>query len=72
VSQLEYVGEWHSHPDGCSCLPSDDDGKVFMWMTDRMSAAGLPALMTIIGEYDSSMWFLGKMETDRGWQPRRK
>jgi len=48
VGQLEYVGEWHSHPDGCSCRPSNDDIKVFSWMTDRMSAAGLPALMAIV------------------------
>jgi hypothetical protein len=67
LSQLEYVGEWHSHPDRCSCLPSDDDFKVFTWMTDRMSAAGLPALMAIIGERNSSLWFLGKMERDAGW-----
>jgi len=69
ANQLEYVGEWHSHPDGCSCMPSDDDFKVFAWMTDRMSAAGLPALMTIIGEGCSSLWFLGKMERNGGWNP---
>lgn len=69
AGQLEYVGEWHSHPDGCSCMPSNDDFKVFSWMTDRMSAAGLPALMAIIGERGSSLWFLGKMEHDGGWGP---
>jgi proteasome lid subunit RPN8/RPN11 len=68
ANQLEYVGEWHSHPDGCSCMPSEDDIKVFTWMTDRMSAAGLPALMTIVGAGRSSMWFLGKMESG-GWEP---
>ena len=44
AGQLEYLGEWHSHPDRCSCMPSDDDFKVFSWITDRMSAAGLPAV----------------------------
>jgi len=72
AGQLEYVGEWHSHPDRCSCLPSNDDFKVFSWMTDRMSAAGLPALMAIIGQHGSSLWFLGKMEHNGGWQPSRK
>ena len=67
AGQLEYVGEWHSHPDRCSCMPSNDDFKVFSWITDRMSAAGLPALMAIIGEHGSSLWFLGKMERDGGW-----
>lgn len=71
AGQLEYVGEWHSHPDQCSCLPSDDDFKVFSWMTDRMSAAGLPALMAIIGERGSMLWFLGKMEHSSGWEPAR-
>jgi Prokaryotic E2 family A/Prokaryotic homologs of the JAB domain/ThiF family len=69
AGQLEYVGEWHSHPDRCSCLPSNDDSKVFSWMTDRMSAAGLPALMAIIGQGEQSLWFLGKMERDGGWEP---
>lgn len=69
VGQLEYIGEWHSHPDQCSCLPSDEDFKVFSWMTDRMSAAGLPALMAIIGEHGSSLWFLGRMERNGGWEP---
>jgi hypothetical protein len=69
AGQLEYVGEWHSHPDRCSCLPSDDDFKVFSWMTDRMSAAGLPALMAIIGERGASLWFLGEMEPNGGWEP---
>lgn len=66
--QLEYIGEWHSHPDQCSCKPSDDDFKVFSWMTDRMSAAGLPPLMAIIGENRSSLWFLGKMVRGGGWE----
>jgi len=35
-----------------------------------MSAAGLPALMAIIGEGGSSLWFLGKMERDGGWEPK--
>ena len=67
AAQIEYVGEWHSHPDGCPCLPSGDDLKVFSWMTEHMSAAGLPALMAIIGEHDASTWFIGKMEQDKGW-----
>jgi hypothetical protein len=68
AGQLEYVGEWHSHPDRCSCMPSDDDFKVFSWMTDRMSAAGLPALMAIAGQSNSSLWFLDNMEKTGGWE----
>ena len=68
AGQLEYVGEWHSHPDHHSCMPSDDDIKVFSWMTDGMAAAGLPALMAIAGERNSSQWFLGTMERGSGLQ----
>ena len=67
AGQLEYVGEWHSHPDQCPCMPSDDDLKVFAWMTDRMSAAGLPAMMAIVGEQGASRWFVGQIERYGGW-----
>jgi hypothetical protein len=47
---LQYVGEWHSHPDGRGVGPSPDDLKVFSWLTEHMSVAGLPAMMFIVGE----------------------
>jgi integrative and conjugative element protein (TIGR02256 family) len=65
--QLEYVGEWHSHPDRCPTLPSGDDLKVFTWLTEHMSDAGLPALMAIVGERGGSSWFLGEMLPTGGW-----
>jgi hypothetical protein len=65
--QLEYVGEWHSHPDGCPTLPSEDDLKVFLWLTEHMSDAGLPALMAITGDGAGSRWYLGQMLPTSGW-----
>ncbi len=65
--QLEYVGEWHSHPDGCECLPSGDDMKVFAWLTENMDDAGLPALMAIAGE-GRVAWYLGQIERSGGWE----
>lgn len=65
--QLEYVGEWHSHPDGCSCLPSNDDLKVFAWLTENMADTGLPALMAIAGE-GRIAWYLGEMSRGGGWE----
>jgi len=65
--QLEYIGEWHSHPDKCPTLPSPDDIKVFAWLTEHMSVAGLPALMAIVGESNASSWFLGEMKESGGW-----
>jgi hypothetical protein len=65
--QLEYVGEWHSHPDGSPCLPSEDDLKVFAWLTENMDDAGLPSLMGIAGE-GRVAWYLGEMHQNGGWE----
>lgn len=45
--QLEYVGEWHSHPDGCACTPSHDDLTVLSWLSSHMDADGVPGVMMI-------------------------
>lgn len=65
--QLEYVGEWHSHPDNCAILPSNDDLLVFAWLTEHLAVAGLPALMAIVGQHDSSSWYVGEMVHTGGW-----
>jgi integrative and conjugative element protein (TIGR02256 family) len=60
AGNLEYIGEWHSHPKGFSCQPSNDDLKVFAWLTKHMDEEGQPALMSIVG--DKGPWFfLGQM-----------
>ena len=61
AQELQYVGEWHSHPDGYTCSPSDDDLTVFTWLTDLMDADGLPSLMIIVGEGRLAP-FLGQMQ----------
>lgn len=61
-NQLEYVGEWHSHPDGHSTRPSEDDKIVFGWLTERMNDGGLPALMSIAGQRNTS-WYLGRIDS---------
>ena len=48
--QLEYIGEWHSHPSNCGVEPSQDDRKVFAWVSEYMTADGLPPLMLIVGD----------------------
>ncbi len=58
---LQYVGEWHSHPDRCSTCPSGDDMKVFTWLTEIMDVDGLPAIMMIVGQHGTSC-FIGKMQ----------
>lgn len=46
---LNYIGEWHSHPDNASTRPSLDDQNLFSWIKKLMSRDGLPALMLIVG-----------------------
>lgn len=47
---VEYVGEWHTHPNGCPTSPSNDDRKVFHWIEEHLSIDGLPPAMLIVGE----------------------
>lgn len=48
--QLQYIGEWHSHPRGSGCRPSTDDQVAFGWLSEIMQKDGLPPLMLIVGE----------------------
>lgn len=61
LGMLQYVGEWHSHPEGCSTNPSSDDITVFRWLTEHMSGDGLPAVMSIVGEAEAFSWFVGSI-----------
>lgn len=56
---LTYVGEWHSHPDGCSVLPSRDDEDVLTWLGKHLEVDGIPAVMSIVGEYEIAFYFGG-------------
>lgn len=47
-NKLEYVGEWHSHPDGFEVTPSSDDLKFMQWVKDNMKHDGHPGLMLIV------------------------
>ncbi|MFS8153643.1 ThiF family adenylyltransferase [Vreelandella titanicae] len=49
---VDYVGDWHSHPQGASSQVSCDDEKLIATLHKRMDADGLPAVMLIASEYD--------------------
>ena len=49
-SNLDYIGEWHSHPDEHSVEPSTNDQKLLNWIRAGMEEAGETGLMCIIGE----------------------
>jgi len=56
--QLQYLGEWHSHPDGLSAEPSEDDCKLFDWVSEHTSQDGYLPVMLIVGEKESR-WLVG-------------
>ena len=49
-SNLAYVGEWHSHPDGHGVEPSTHDKRLLNWIRAGMEEVGETGLMCIIGE----------------------
>jgi hypothetical protein len=49
LGQVNYVGEWHSHPRGASTNPSPDDFTAYSWLVGHMDTESLPAIMMIIG-----------------------
>jgi integrative and conjugative element protein (TIGR02256 family) len=51
-----YIGEWHSHPPGCSTSPSDDDLRQLSYLTEKMAEDGLPAFSLIVGERDIQIY----------------
>ena len=56
-NQFCYLGEWHSHPQGCSTNPSSDDFNLYVYLYKRMSRQGSPVLMGILGDNDCSIIF---------------
>lgn len=58
---LDYVGEWHSHPAGCSCDRSPADCKQCNWIAGNMQIEGLPGLMMIVND-DRYMLYLAYPE----------
>lgn len=49
---VDYVGEWHSHPQGYSSKASSEDEKLINKLHQKMNIDGLPAVMMIVAEND--------------------
>jgi integrative and conjugative element protein (TIGR02256 family) len=45
---LEYVGEWHSHPDGATAEQSEDDRKALAQLGEAMAEDARPAVAVIV------------------------
>jgi hypothetical protein len=50
LHQLTYVGEWHSHPQRSSPLPSTVDLAQIVWLGNELEHEGLPGLMAIAAD----------------------
>ena len=50
AEQLDYIGEWHSHPDGAGVSMSDDDQKALRYLSELRAADGRPGVFLIVGE----------------------
>jgi proteasome lid subunit RPN8/RPN11 len=63
AGNLDYLGEWHSHPPGSLTAPSGDDRTVFRWIDELAVADGRPPVMLIVGEADARV-FVGRLEEE--------
>jgi integrative and conjugative element protein (TIGR02256 family) len=61
---LQYLGEWHSHPDGFTTTPSEDDRKVFDWIAERTTEDGYQPVMAIVGELEAR-WLVESLSCQR-------
>ena len=59
AGMLRYVGEWHSHPDGCGLTPSRDDRKVLAWLGEISEKDGTPGVVAIVGDEGKLTFHLG-------------
>lgn len=50
-----YIGEWHSHPKGCSATPSSLDQIQLSWGSKKLEYFDQPALMMIVGDREISI-----------------
>jgi hypothetical protein len=62
LGNLEYVGEWHSHPNGCSTNQSATDELAMADICSEMSLAGMPGLMLIVGQSGAHTFHIGNPE----------
>lgn len=53
-NQIQYLGEWHSHPKGCSTNPSSLDLNLFAYLSESLSRQGNPTVMGIMGDNNYS------------------
>lgn len=61
---VTYLGEWHSHPQGCRAKPSGLDLKLLNYLGEQLAEDGQPGLMAIVGEKE--ICFMTKSTVENG------
>lgn len=61
---VTYLGEWHSHPQGCRAKPSGLDLELLNYLGDQLAEDGQPGLMAIVGEKE--ICFMTKSTVENG------
>ncbi len=56
---VNYIGEWHSHPQGCSAMPSHADIYQLAYIGNTMFTEGKPTLMIIVSDGQIGFSVLG-------------
>ncbi|MFP4164358.1 MAG: ThiF family adenylyltransferase [Chitinispirillaceae bacterium] len=62
LGRLTYVGEWHSHPDGCTCEASFMDRVAFNSQKKEMEKSGYPTMMAIVGQNDKMNCYIAEID----------
>ena len=57
AGMVNYVGEWHSHPQGVNANPSQVDIDLLSQLTLLLASDGIPSVMLIVGELDTNVLF---------------
>lgn len=53
---MKYIGEWHSHPQGCSASMSAQDKTQLKQLSERQSIIGYPAYQMIVAENEIKVY----------------
>lgn len=61
-TKLTYIGEWHSHPEGCGPYASKDDTLHLEKQRNIRQLECLPALMLIMGHNDEYRFFVDEID----------
>ncbi|MCP4116193.1 MAG: hypothetical protein GY737_12450 [Desulfobacteraceae bacterium] len=56
---VNYIGEWHSHPDTIPAEPSREDYRQLEWVQNEMDSYGQPGIILIIGDNNFNFFVKG-------------